>query len=46
MGEGIRNINQTITAVETLFEKSKLFLVMEPTEEEFEGSFIAFVPVS
>ena len=37
MEEGIRNINQTITAVETLFEKFKLFLEMEPTEEEFDG---------
>ena len=44
--EGIRNINHTITAVETLFEKSKLFLEMEPTEEEFDGSYIAFGPIS
>ena len=46
MEEGIRNINHTITAVERLFKKSKMFLEMEPTEEEVNGSFIAFGSVS
>ena len=44
--EGIRNINHTITAVETFFEKTKLFLETEPTVEEYDGSCLAFGTVS
>ena len=46
LAEGIRNINHTITAVETFFEKTKLFLETEPTVEEYDGSCLAFGTVS
>ena len=42
--EGISNIKSAITSIESLFEKCKQFLALEPTEDEFSGCILAFGP--
>ena len=42
--DGISNIKRAISSIEALFEKCKVFLALEPTEEEFSGCIPAFRP--
>ena len=42
--DGFHNIKRAITSIEVLFDKCKVFLTTEPSEDEFSGCILSFGP--